>query len=123
MSLLLHIAPLSAWEEARAVGGYTPPSLRTDGFIHLSSASQVVGVANAFYSDQTDLVLLVIDSEKLASPVKWEAPVHPEAVGDAPPPDDAQQFPHLYGPLNLDAVVRVLDFRPGPDGTFSLPGL
>lgn len=123
MSLLLHITRLRDWEEAREVGGYTPPSLRADGFIHLSSASQVVSVANAFYRGQTDLVLLVIDSDKLASPVKWEAPVHPEAAGEAPPPDDAQEFPHLYGPLNLDAVVRVLDFRPGPDGAFSLPGL
>lgn len=123
MSLLLHIAPLRDWEEARALGGYTPPSLRNEGFIHMSTASQVIGVANAFYRDAGDLVLLVIDSDKLTAPLKWEAPVHPAGVGDAPLPDDVQEFPHLYGPLNLDAVVRVLDFTPGPDGTFSLPGL
>jgi len=123
MSLLLHIAPLREWEEARSIGVYTPSSLRTEGFIHLSSASQVIGVANAFYRDQPSLVLLVIDSDKLTSELKWEAPVHPAATADAPPPDDGDQFPHLYGPLNMEAVVRVLDFKPGPDGAFSLPGL
>lgn len=121
MSLLLHIAPLRDWEEARSIGVYTPASLRTEGFIHLSSASQVIAVANAFYRDQPNLVLLVIDGDKLTSELKWEAPAHPTA--DAPPPSDSDQFPHLYGPLNIDAVVRVLDFRPGPDGTYSLPGL
>jgi uncharacterized protein (DUF952 family) len=123
MSLLLHIAPLREWEEARSIGVYTPASLRTEGFIHLSSTSQVINVANAFYRDQPNLVLLVIDSDKLTSELKWEAPAHPATTADAPPPDPRSQFPHLYGPLNMDAVVRVLDFQPGPDGTFSLPGL
>ncbi len=123
MSLLLHIASLRDWEEARSIGVYTPPSLRTEGFIHMSSASQVIGVANAFYRDQTNLVLLVIDSDKLTSELKWEAPVHPAGGADAPPPSSEDQFPHVYGPLNLDAVVRVLDFKPGPDGNFALQGL
>lgn len=123
MSLLLHIAQLRDWEEAREVGGYTPESLRSAGFIHLSSPGQVIDVANAFYADEPNLVLLVIDSDRLTAPVKWEAPVHPADAADAPPPDETQEFPHLYGPLNLDAVVRVLDFKPGPDGRFSLPGL
>jgi uncharacterized protein (DUF952 family) len=122
MSLLLHIAPLRDWEEARSVGVYAPPSLKKEGFIHLSSASQVVGVANAFYREQPSLVLLVIDSGRLTSELRWEAPAHPAGAA-APPTSEEDEFPHLYGPLNMEAVVRVLDFAPGPDGNFALPGL
>ncbi len=108
MNLLLHITSRPDWELAERDGIYRAASLDTEGFIHCSTPAQVVGTANRFYRGQTGLVLLVIDAEKLQAEVRYEAA-------------DGQMFPHLYGPLNVDAVTRVLPLEPGTDGTFALP--
>ena len=87
MSHIFHITTSSAWDEARATGAYEPPSLQQEGFIHLSSADQVVATANRVFRGQSDLVLLCVASERLAAGVRYE---HAEDAGEA--------FPHLYGP-------------------------
>jgi uncharacterized protein (DUF952 family) len=66
-------------------------------------------------------VLLVIDPSRLSPELRWELPAHPNPQADLPPSDEL--FPHLYGPLNLDAVVKVLEFEPYVDGKFSQPTL
>ncbi len=118
MSIILHIIPLAQWEAARSIGLHAPETLQTEGFIHFSTPQQVLGVANKVFPGQTGLVLLVVDTDRLTSRLKWEAPVHLVNV-EMPPTDD--RFPHLYGPLNLDAVVRVVDFPPRENGLFDLP--
>lgn len=122
--MILHITSRVEWQAAQALGDYRTPSLETDGFIHLSTSKQVVHVANAFYRGQSGLVLLVVDEARVSlrevegqSRVKWEAPAGPPASGISQ--DD--KFPHVYGPLNLDAVVDVLDFIPDADGNFQFP--
>ena len=117
---ILHISTQAAWQAALTAGSYQAASLYAEGFIHCSTAAQVEGVANAFYAGQPDLVLLVIDETRVSAELRWEAPAHP-AGAQAAPPDDAQRFPHIYGPINLDAVQDVVALPPGPDGTFSLP--
>ena len=110
--LIYHITSRTSWSAAQKSGAYTADSLASQGFIHCSNADQVLRVANAIFRHQTDLVMLEIDLTRLKSEVRWE------------PGTDAtdEMFPHLYGPLNLDAVVRVLDFPPDADGQFrSLP--
>jgi uncharacterized protein (DUF952 family) len=107
---LLHITPRSAWEQAQSSGAYAPPSLETEGFMHLSEPHQVVRVANARYAGVADLVLLCIDRERLGAPLRYE-------IGD---PGSDERFPHLYGALGLEAVVTVLDFRETATG-FELP--
>ena len=78
-------------------------TLADEGFIHASQAAQVAGVANMFYRDSADdLVVLVIDTGLVRAPVRYE---------DVPGAD--APFPHIYGPLNTDAVV---DVRPLPAG-------
>jgi uncharacterized protein (DUF952 family) len=79
----------------------------------------VTAVADAFYRGRSDLVLLVIDPARLRSELRWEAPAGPPADGIEP----GDSFPHIYGPLNLEAVVRVLPWQPGVDGRFALPPL
>lgn len=111
--IILHITSRPEWEAAQAAGEYRAPSLENEGFIHLSTPEQVLGVANAFYRDQPDLVLLVVDSEAVDAPLRWEAPL--EA------PDSETRFPHIYGPLNLEAVIDVVDFPAGPEGSYTLP--
>ncbi len=119
MTLIYHILPWADWQAAQAAGSYRAESLAAQGFIHASTRDQVVRVANAVFRGQSGLALLVIEPDRLAAPLKFEAPVHP-ASGQ---PDTAvnEQFPHLYGALNLDAVIRVVDFPTQPDGTFMLP--
>ncbi|MFO7321026.1 MAG: DUF952 domain-containing protein [Chloroflexota bacterium] len=118
MALILHITTVDAWDEARSIGLYKGDTLQTQGFIHFSRPDQILQVANNFYAGRNDLVLLVVDTKRLTSELRWEAPVH--AGGNGPKADEAEDlYPHLYGPLNVDAVIRVVDFKPGPDGTFS----
>lgn len=108
MSTLLHICPESDWHGAKARGEYRADSLATEGFIHCSTPEQVIGTAGLFFRGRTGLVLLVIDPERVAAEIKYE-----DAGGVF--------FPHVYGPLELDAVTKVVPFPPDADGTFSLP--
>ncbi len=107
--MIFHITPRSQWQQAQLEGAYQAESLATEGFIHCSTAAQVVWVANRFYKGQSNLVLLGIDPERLRAELRYDE----IETGD--------RFPHLYGPLNLDAVVQVLEFPPTAQGDFVLP--
>lgn len=113
--IILHIAPRVDWERAKAAGEYRAPSLESEGFIHFSTPSQVIEVANALYAERDDLVLLVVNPGQLTAPLRWEAPI---GGGDTEP---AGPFPHLYGPLPVEAVATAVEFAPGPEGAFTLP--
>ena len=110
---IYHISSWKAWEEAVKRNGYQSDSLARKGFIHCSLYTQLLRVANTFYRGQKDLVILVIDPTRLTSEMRWE------------PGTDKQDelFPHVYGPINLDAVSRVLDFKENPEGQFNLPSV
>ena len=114
---ILHLASNDAWLAAIKNGSYRADSLSTEGFIHCSKPSQIVAVANTFYHGQQGLVLLVIDPSKLVAELKWELPAEPEPTHAR----EGKLFPHIYGPLNLDAVLEVLIFEPDKDGYFTLP--
>jgi len=94
--MIYHVLTKSSWEKALIQGFYEAPSLVVEGFIHLSKHEQVPGVLKRYYQGQTDLVLLNIDEKKLIAPLKFEFS-----------PSVKEDFPHLYGSLNLDAVVSV----------------
>jgi uncharacterized protein (DUF952 family) len=118
MSIILHLTTRLAWEQAEAAGAYRGDTLDSQGFIHCSTASQMTGVANRFFRGQTGLVLLCIETDRVQPRVIFEYPINPD-TGQVEP--GGEQFPHIYGALNPDSVVRVLDFLPNPDGTFTLP--
>jgi uncharacterized protein (DUF952 family) len=107
--LILHITDRVRATLAQQVGSYRADSLEIEGFIHCSTPDQVVWVGNQFYSGQLDLVLLCIDPDKVTAEIKYEVV---EGVGI---------FPHVYGEVNADAIVKVVEFPPNLDGTFSLP--
>ncbi len=117
MTAIYHITSRADWQAAQKLGAYRTPSLEREGFIHASRADQVLKVANAFYRAQAGLVLLQIDPALLQAVLKWEPPVHPQPGEQLPP--DTDRFPHIYGPINLDAVIRVVDFPVNVDGSFS----
>ena len=116
--MIYHITSHTSWNEAQAKGEYAAPSLANEGFIHCSTISQVLPVAENFYKGQTGLVLLVIDPALLSSTLNWEPP-----SGGAPPPGvpESETFPHIYGPINLNAVTKIIDLETSEDETFILP--
>ncbi len=108
---LVHLCSAAEWASAQATGEVRPESLHSAGFVHLSTPSQVHLPANRLFSGHDDLVLLHIDTARLASPLRWEP-------GVATDPQ-SMLFPHLYGPLSVHAVIDVTDYRPGQDGRFA----
>ena len=108
--MIVHIIKETAWEEAKKNGIYEGDTLKTDGFIHCSLPEQVVAVADYNFKGETGLVLLCIDNDKVNSEIKFEDLY-----------DLGEDYPHIYGPLNIDAVVDVLSFEPKEDGLFQLP--
>ena len=113
--MILHIVKRSEWEVAVKRGSYVPESLRVEGFIHCSTPYQVIDTANRFYRGHRDLILLCIDESKLIVELKYEAPAQPH--GESAP----ELFPHLYGELNVDAVVRIVELPCEFDGSFRMP--
>jgi uncharacterized protein (DUF952 family) len=108
--LILHITTAREWESARNDGSYRAPSLESEGFIHCSLPTQVTHVADWFYRDVPDLVLLAIDPSRLTTELRWE-PSADAFAGD---------FPHVYGPIDVAAVVTAVPWARGPDG-FDVP--
>ncbi len=113
--MIFHITGREEWEAASARGQYSPASLATEGFIHCSTRAQLLETANTFYPSRRDLVVICIDEKKLAAPLRYEKPA---AAGDR---RADEEFPHLYGALNLDAVVSALPLDCRFDGSFVLP--
>jgi uncharacterized protein (DUF952 family) len=108
---IYHITTAREWEASLPVGQYAAASLGTEGFIHFSGKEQVLATANRYYKGQKGMVLLQVETNRLAVPLKYEK---------AP---SGEFFPHLYGFLNLDAVQKVYPFEPESNGEFiTLPG-
>ncbi len=128
----------------RDSGEYCAESFSREGIIHFSGLHQVLDVANRFYAGQRGLVLLEVDVSRLKAELKYEPPVHPLSAGSVQLPKNEdfsrgkrlssnsneliepdsstdELFPHLYGPLNFDAVIATHDFEPDSTGKFSLP--
>src|ERR1700729_3475636 len=113
--MIVHIVKRSEWELAVGRGTYAHDSLRAEGFIHCSTLAQVNDTLNRFYPGKEELFVLFIEESRLHAELKYEAPTmqRGESAGAL--------FPHLYGELNLDAVVRVVALPCGADGSFRLP--
>jgi uncharacterized protein (DUF952 family) len=107
MATIYHLALPEYWEAAQSSGSYDQSTLgltlADEGFVHCSTASQWPIVRQAFYGAiDGPLLLLEVDEELLGSPVVRE-------VGN---PESGEEFPHVYGPINTDAVVRVTELSP-----------
>jgi uncharacterized protein (DUF952 family) len=97
---VLHITTPAEWEAARATGQVSPPSLEAEGFVHCSTRAQLAGTLARHFRGAGSLRVLVLDPDRLGAELRWE---------ESRP---GEVFPHLYGPLPVDAVVAVEDVTP-----------
>ncbi|MDG4883584.1 DUF952 domain-containing protein [Mesorhizobium sp. WSM4884] len=110
--IIYKIAPEALWREAERNGRFAgAPIDIADGFIHFSTAAQVSETAAKHFAGQTDLLLIAVDGARLGGALKYEV-----SRGGA-------LFPHLYAPLDLDAVLWVKPLPLGADGSHRFPTL
>jgi glutathione S-transferase len=99
-AMIFHITDGDTWNYSQQRGAHTGSTrgidLAEEGYIHCSTAQQWPGVVARFYADAEGLVLLHIDEQLLTSPLVYEQL-----------PGASEPFPHVYGPINIDAVVGV----------------
>jgi uncharacterized protein (DUF952 family) len=116
--MIYHLTSRQDWQGAQQRGEYRAGGLESEGFIHCSTETQVLPVAESYFKGQSGILLLKIDPALLSSELRWEPP-----SGGAPPPGvpEGDLFPHIYGPINLDAVVNVYELESNPDGSYKLP--
>jgi uncharacterized protein (DUF952 family) len=107
---IYHITTQPDWQAALQAGDYRADTLASQGFIHCSTREQILPVAQRYYPGRTGLLLLCIETDQVIAPIRYE-----NLEGGM------ELFPHIYGALNLDAVVKVVSFLPGPGGIFSFP--
>jgi uncharacterized protein (DUF952 family) len=118
VTVIVHLTSELAWERAAAAGELRVESLDEEGFVHCSTPDQIVEVATRFYDHQADLLLLYLEVDRLTAPVRWEPPTHPDGSAQA---EDHDLFPHVYGVINLDAVVHVAPLPLAEDGSYRWP--
>jgi glutathione S-transferase len=109
---IFHITTEADWAQAQAEGAYSLSTrgltLAQVGFVHCAFEEQVCGVANSFFRGVAKLVVLRVAIERLNVEVRYE-----DLQGGH------ELFPHIYGPLNLDAIVATMPLAPVTDGTFT----
>ncbi|HVO14143.1 MAG TPA: DUF952 domain-containing protein [Alphaproteobacteria bacterium] len=109
---IYHMCRHDEWQAAERAGVYRGSSQdAADGFIHFSTALQIVESAARHRAGQDNLVLLAVDARKLGAALRWESS------------RGGQLFPHLYGPLPLEAVIEARSLPLGADGRHVFPPL
>jgi len=107
--VIYHITTKAEWTLAKAAGIYEPESLLADGYVHCVNSQLFEQVANFYYKNRADLIVLEIDEDKLKVEVRWEETGGPQA------------FPHIYGPIEVAAVVQTAALSANADGLFEFP--
>lgn len=113
---IYHLTTRRGWNARSST--YEHPSLRNEGYIHCSTLHQLTSVANKYYLDANDVLVLVIDPKRLTSPVRWEPPRHPDG---APTEPVHFLYSHIFGEINSDAVIDVVDLTRDAYGRYRLP--
>jgi uncharacterized protein (DUF952 family) len=111
--MIFHITSAAEWAAAQQHGTYEPPSLASEGFIHLSTEEQTLATAARYYANASDLLLLSVDEDVLAHELRWEAPPDPARAHE--------RYPHLYGPLATAEVIDARPFTKNDQGEFVFP--
>lgn len=94
--MIYHVTDKESWEKALLNKAYTHPSLELEGFIHMSTKNQVSGVLERYFKNQSNLILLHVDEQLVKPEIRYELS-----------PSLQEEFPHVFGPINLDAIVHI----------------
>ncbi|MDE2842224.1 MAG: DUF952 domain-containing protein [Chloroflexota bacterium] len=109
MARIFHLLPAQDWNDAKDGQSWSPPSLAAEGFIHCSKDhDQLRGVMQRLFADRTDMLALELETDNLAHTLVWE------------PSGSGEIYPHIYGPLNLDAAIVVWEVLPDGASGFAL---
>jgi uncharacterized protein (DUF952 family) len=100
MSIIYHLTTRKEWQASQAAGQYVTSSLKEEGYIHCCEENQIENVLKRYFAGKTNLVKLVIDTEKITSPLIYDWS-----------PSIEETFPHIYGPINVNAVKEVIPIR------------
>ncbi|MDB5169117.1 MAG: hypothetical protein JWO41_473 [Candidatus Saccharibacteria bacterium] len=115
MQTIVVITTDSIWKQALQAGEYTQSTIDSTlsevGFIHCTIPEQTITIANRHFSDKTGLILVLIDKSKVTSEVKFEA-----SLSGRP-----GLYPHIYGPLNINAAYAILPLEKDASGQFIEP--
>ena len=95
MNIIYHVTTQAEWDAALISGQYEASSLALEGFIHCSTENQVAGVLERYFKGKENLVKLIIDTAKLSNRLQFDLA-----------PSIGQEFPHVYGTINVDAVIN-----------------
>jgi uncharacterized protein (DUF952 family) len=109
VNITYHGTPKGYFESLNSQEPYVPPDFAKDGFIHTTEGREALSIVlTNFYKTRPEaFVVLYIDKDRVISPIRYD--------------DPAQIFPHIYGPLNRDAIIAVEDLQRAEDGTFLKP--
>jgi len=99
MALIYHVCSKSSWTQQQSSTTYIHPSLKMEDFIHTSEGHQVEGVLDRYFEGVQDLVILVIDKDRIDCKLQYD---------EAP---NGELFPHIYGPLNKSAIIDTINLR------------
>jgi uncharacterized protein (DUF952 family) len=105
---IYHIADQNHWELAQTSGLYVHPTLHSEGFIHCSNDTQLEVTANKYFSESDEILILYIDTGKL------NAEVHHEMASRG------EEFPHIYGPVNIECVAKTKKVKRRADGRYRI---
>lgn len=108
--IIMHLIPGDEWTKQRNNAFLYPDSLKTEGFIHCATRDQIMGALEFLYKEKVDLNLLCIDADLVNAQIVYEDLYK-----------TGEDFPHIYGALNRNAVIEVIDFKPNERGVFEIP--
>ncbi|WP_281556457.1 DUF952 domain-containing protein [Thalassomonas sp. RHCl1] len=98
------------YQQAQQSGELVRDSLTEEGFIHASPKHQLTRIANKYYTKTIEPLVMVVDKFRITNEVKWE-------------PATGGLYPHIYGPLNMDAVIRTVPIALNASGNFEIKNI
>jgi uncharacterized protein (DUF952 family) len=107
--ITFHLVPRAEWDASDTELPYTPTDFEREGFVHCTDGEdEVAATANRYFRDLSDeLLVLTIDRSRLSAPVRYD--------------DPGSVYPHVYGPIDREAILQVRSMRRRDDGHFEVP--
>lgn len=107
--LIFHVVKKENWKSQKKDSRYHPESLDSDGFIHCSTGRTIEEVTNRLYKDQDDILLIIINTTLVEPEIRYENSGNSDT-----------KYPHIYGPLNMDAVIDKIELASEDDGGYKI---